>query len=93
MVELMPAKQRSARWISVPERDADARVTAAQVHFIHVPVTESGVVEFRLEMWSRRCDGRRPRAQAHTEVGSGVTLSREPDDVDDEGDAEVPRAG
>ena len=58
------SKRRSAGWISV--REVDARVTAAQVHFTHAPVTKSGVGEFRLEMWSRRCDGRRPRRQAHT---------------------------
>jgi len=40
------SKRRGAGWISVPKRDADARVTAAQVHFTHAPVTESGVVEF-----------------------------------------------
>ena len=39
-------KRCSVGWVSVPERDADARVTAAQVHFTHAPVTESGVVEF-----------------------------------------------
>ena len=60
------SKRRSAGWISVPERDVDARVTAAQVHFTHAPETKSGVGEFRLGMWPCRCNRWRPRRQAHT---------------------------
>ena len=60
------SKRRRAGWISVPERNADARVTAVQVHFTHASVTKSGVVQFSLRMRSRGCDGQRPRRQAHT---------------------------